>query len=88
MHIEQSILNKVNEWLTPIFDEATHEAIKEMMTSAPKELEESFYKNLEFGTGGMRGVMVLELIVSTNTLWVKTHKVYQIIYTNRFQTNI
>jgi len=57
MHIEQSILNKVNEWLTPIFDETTHEAIKEMMTSAPKELEESFYKNLEFGTGGMRGVM-------------------------------
>ncbi|WP_396142294.1 phospho-sugar mutase [Flavobacterium sp.] len=57
MHIEQSILNKVNEWLTPIFDEATHESIKEMMTSAPKELEESFYKNLEFGTGGMRGVM-------------------------------
>ena len=57
MHIEQSILNKVNEWLTPVFDEATHESIKEMMTSAPKELEESFYKNLEFGTGGMRGVM-------------------------------
>jgi phosphomannomutase len=57
MHIEQSILNKVNEWLTPTFDEATHKAIKEMMTSAPKELEESFYKNLEFGTGGMRGVM-------------------------------
>lgn len=57
MHIEQSILNKVNEWLTPTFDEATHKAIKEMMTSDPKELEESFYKNLEFGTGGMRGVM-------------------------------
>ena len=57
MHIEQSILNKVNEWLTPTFDEATQNAIKEMMTSAPKELEESFYKNLEFGTGGMRGVM-------------------------------
>jgi phosphoglucomutase len=57
MHIEQSILNKVNEWLTPVFDDATQEAIKEMMTSAPKELEESFYKNLEFGTGGMRGVM-------------------------------
>ena len=57
MHIEQSILNKVNEWLTPTFDNATQDAIKEMMTSAPKELEESFYKNLEFGTGGMRGVM-------------------------------
>ncbi|MCK6606842.1 MAG: phospho-sugar mutase [Flavobacterium sp.] len=57
MHIEQSILNKVNEWLTPTFDEVTRNAIEEMMTSAPKELEESFYKNLEFGTGGMRGVM-------------------------------
>jgi phosphomannomutase len=57
MHIEQSILNKVNEWLTPTFDEATQKAIHEMMTSDPKELEESFYKNLEFGTGGMRGVM-------------------------------
>lgn len=57
MHIEQNILNKVNEWLTPTFDEATRNAIEEMMTSAPKELEESFYKNLEFGTGGMRGVM-------------------------------
>ena len=57
MHIEQSILNKVNEWLTPTFDKATQEAIEEMMTSAPKELEESFHKNLEFGTGGMRGVM-------------------------------
>ena len=57
MHIEQSRLNKVNEWLTHTFDEATQKAIHEMMTSAPKELEESFYKNLEFGTGGMRGVM-------------------------------
>ena len=57
MHIEQSILNKVNEWLTPTFDEETQAAIVEMMTSAPKDLEESFHKNLEFGTGGMRGIM-------------------------------
>lgn len=57
MHIEQNILDKVNEWLTPIFDQHTQDTIKEMMTSNPKELEESFYKNLEFGTGGMRGVM-------------------------------
>ena len=57
MHIEQNILDKVNEWLTPTFDEQTQNAIKEMMTSSPKELEESFYKNLEFGTGGMRGIM-------------------------------
>lgn len=57
MHIEQNILDRVNEWLTPTFDNETQEAIKKMMTSSVKELEESFYKNLEFGTGGMRGVM-------------------------------
>ncbi|HEX9150685.1 MAG TPA: phospho-sugar mutase [Flavobacterium sp.] len=57
MDIKQNILDAVNEWLTPTFDAATQEAIKELMTTSPKDLEESFYKNLEFGTGGMRGVM-------------------------------
>lgn len=57
MDIPQNILNAVNEWLTPVFDAETQAGIKEMMTTSPKELEESFYKNLEFGTGGMRGVM-------------------------------
>ncbi len=57
MHIEQNILDKVNEWLTPTFDKKTQDQIIEMMTSSPKNLEESFYKNLEFGTGGMRGIM-------------------------------
>ena len=57
MDIPQNILNAVNEWLTPIFDKETHDEIKEMMTSSPKNLEERFYKNLEFGTGGMRGIM-------------------------------
>ena len=57
MEIKQAILDKVNEWLSPNFDAETQAAITEMMTSAPKELEESFYKNLEFGTGGMRSVM-------------------------------
>ncbi|OIQ22142.1 MAG: phosphoglucomutase [Flavobacterium sp. MedPE-SWcel] len=57
MEIEKSILDKVNVWLTPDFDIDTQNSIKEMMTSSPKELEESFYKNLEFGTGGMRGIM-------------------------------
>ncbi|WP_306353889.1 phospho-sugar mutase [Flavobacterium sp. '19STA2R22 D10 B1'] len=57
MKIEQNILDKVNEWLTPTFDNTTQEAIKKMMTSSPAELNESFYKNLEFGTGGMRGIM-------------------------------
>lgn len=57
MHIEKNIIEKVNEWLSPTFDQKTQDEIKEMMTSSPKSLEESFYKNLEFGTGGMRGIM-------------------------------
>ncbi len=57
MDLPQNILTAVNEWLTPTFDTETQNAITEMMTSSPKNLEESFYKNLEFGTGGMRGVM-------------------------------
>ncbi len=57
MHIPQNILDKINLWLTPTFDEQTKNEIERMMTSAPKELEDAFYKNLEFGTGGMRGIM-------------------------------
>lgn len=57
MEIEKNILDRANEWLTPVFDSKTQEAITEMITSSPAELKESFYKNLEFGTGGMRGVM-------------------------------
>ncbi|RZJ34391.1 MAG: phospho-sugar mutase [Flavobacterium sp.] len=57
MHIEQNILDAANEWLRPVFDQDTRDAVTEMLTSSPKNLEESFYKNLEFGTGGMRGIM-------------------------------
>lgn len=57
MHISQNILDKINLWMTPIFDQETQSEIERMMTSAPKDLEDAFYKNLEFGTGGMRGVM-------------------------------
>jgi phosphomannomutase len=57
LHIETEILKKINEWLTPTFDEETQEMVNQMIAGNPKELKESFYKNLEFGTGGMRGVM-------------------------------
>jgi phosphoglucomutase len=57
MEIKQHILEAVNEWLSPTFDTETQEAVKNLLSSSPKELEESFYKNLEFGTGGMRGIM-------------------------------
>lgn len=57
MEIKKEILDKVNVWMTPLFDTETQASLKEMMASSPKELEECFYKNLEFGTGGMRGIM-------------------------------
>ncbi len=57
MYIAPNILNAVNEWLTPTFDQETQEEVKKLMTSSQTNLNESFYKNLEFGTGGMRGIM-------------------------------
>ena len=51
------ILEKANAWLQDSFDAVTQEQIKELIAHNPEELEDSFYKNLEFGTGGMRGIM-------------------------------
>jgi phosphoglucomutase len=48
---------KVQVWLDGNYDEATKEAIKKLQVENPTELEESFYVNLEFGTGGLRGIM-------------------------------
>ena len=59
IYIKPEILERVNAWLTPAFDKDSQEQIKHMIASDPKGLEESFYKDLEFGTGGMRGVMGL-----------------------------
>ncbi|WP_418636531.1 phospho-sugar mutase [Winogradskyella sp.] len=59
IHIKPEILERVNSWLTPAFDEESQKQIKHMIASNPKDLEESFYKDLEFGTGGMRGIMGL-----------------------------
>src|SRR5210317_580338 len=57
IHIEPKILERINSWLTPAFDEKTQQLIKESIANDPKGIQESFYKDLEFGTGGMRGVM-------------------------------
>lgn len=57
IYIDPKILDKVNKWLTPFFDDNTQREIKEMIAHDPQKLEDSFYKSLEFGTGGMRGVM-------------------------------
>ncbi|AUP81697.1 phosphoglucomutase [Flavivirga eckloniae] len=57
MYIEPKILDRINTWLTPTFDEETQTFIKDSIANNPKDIQESFYKDLEFGTGGMRGVM-------------------------------
>lgn len=57
MHIPQTILDKVNPWLTPFFDSDTKAEIEKMLSTDPKGLQDAFYKELEFGTGGMRGIM-------------------------------
>ncbi|MDB9782060.1 phospho-sugar mutase [Winogradskyella sp.] len=59
IYIKPEILERINSWLTPAFDKETQEKIKDTIATNPKGLEESFYKDLEFGTGGMRGVMGL-----------------------------
>lgn len=57
IYIPPQILEAANKWLTPTFDEDTQNAIKELIAYNPEELKESFYKDLAFGTGGMRGIM-------------------------------
>ena len=54
---DPAILEKANAWLTDTFDAQTQQSIKDNIAHNPDELADSFYKNLEFGTGGMRGVM-------------------------------
>ncbi len=51
------ILQKAKAWTQPPFDEATQKEVADMIANNPQKLEDSFYKNLEFGTGGMRGIM-------------------------------
>ncbi len=56
-YIEPELLERVNTWLTPTFDKNTQDYIKNLIALEPDQLKESFYKDLEFGTGGMRGIM-------------------------------
>ena len=48
---------KAMGWLSDVFDEKTRTQVKDMMENHPNELTECFYRNLEFGTGGLRGLM-------------------------------
>jgi len=52
------VSEKANKWLTPAYDAETQAEVKRMLDNEDKtELIESFYKDLEFGTGGLRGIM-------------------------------
>ena len=57
MALDKTAEQNVNVWLNGNYDEDTKSAIRKMMAENPEELNESFYKNLEFGTGGLRGIM-------------------------------
>ena len=57
IYIAPEILERVNKWLVPFFDQQTQEEIKGTIANDPKGLEDAFYKDLAFGTGGMRGIM-------------------------------
>nr|WP_321233160.1 phospho-sugar mutase [uncultured Psychroserpens sp.] len=57
IHIEPQLLKRVNTWLTSTFDQETQNYIQDLIANNQAELKESFYKDLEFGTGGMRGIM-------------------------------
>ncbi len=54
---ELSTLDKAKLWLSETFDEETRTKVQSLIDSNSPDLEDSFYRELEFGTGGMRGVM-------------------------------
>lgn len=54
----KQVTEKAQEWLTPAYDTKTQEEVKHMLDNEDKtELIDSFYRVLEFGTGGLRGIM-------------------------------
>lgn len=55
--VEPQITEKATIWLNGNYDKATKSEVKRLMNEDPQELKESFYQNLEFGTGGLRGIM-------------------------------
>ncbi len=57
LNIDTTAQTNVQNWLNGKYDEETKAAIRKMMEENPNELNESFYRNLEFGTGGLRGIM-------------------------------
>ncbi len=55
--MEKAIIEKAEKWLTDEYDDDTKEKVRFLIENDENELIESFYKDLEFGTGGLRGIM-------------------------------
>jgi len=55
--MDAAIENKINTWLNGGYDKQTQAEIRRLQKEHPEELADAFYRNLEFGTGGMRGTM-------------------------------
>ena len=57
-NLDKDILEKIDDWLTSSYDEKTRASVQKLIDDqAETELIDSFYKDLEFGTGGLRGIM-------------------------------
>ena len=54
---QNQILTKAKNWLTDTFDTATQNEVQDLIDNNPDQLADRFYKDTEFGTGGMRGMM-------------------------------
>lgn len=55
--MDAAILQRVNAWLNGNYDQETKNTILEVQQNNPEELADAFYRDLEFGTGGLRGLM-------------------------------
>lgn len=56
-NIDKNILERANKWLNEAYDIDTRNIVKDLIEKDPAELTECFYRDLEFGTGGLRGIM-------------------------------
>ncbi len=55
--MDKNIQQKIDNWLSGNYEQSVKDAIIKLQTDHPDELADAFYKNLEFGTGGLRGLM-------------------------------
>ena len=55
--MEANTVKKINDWLSGNYEQPVKDEITRLQKDNPAELEDAFYRNLEFGTGGLRGIM-------------------------------